>query len=662
MVINLNDSFKRYFPALSEQFSLKEFQKLAVHTILRGHRTLCIMPTGGGKSLIYWLAGLQLDGVTVVVSPLTALIDEQASKIEKQGYSVLTIHAGLDGLKQAEILRKLHRRELNPNFIFVSPERMATDGFFEFCLRERKDDVKLIVIDEIHCVSQWGFSFRPFYKRIPEFLTRVFSVEWPRFLGLTATLNPHEVGDICEAFNIPKASILKDDLLIRSEIELKVQQFVTEEEKEDKLWQLLEIHKGEKVLVYLYRKRNKRGTEDLRDKALEKGFKASNFHGDMSSLERQEIIQAFKNGDLDVVFATNAFGMGIDIPDIRVVIHFMIPESVEQYYQEVGRASRDGEASNAYVLYTNKNIQVKKTHFIDNSFPTVDELKDVHSKITGGILGLRTLQYFENEDVQRCFPYYLDQGILSIRGKAFTNLDVFSKIQSNSLQQLYGLTKNKGTITTLKKSGMEPGDLSSLTYAAVANGEARLSKGFDKCLVIENHYEQIPESTLEKLAEDINEKKHYKHGLLDYFTYLLDNTTTSTELHQEIGLYLGVDKHKAGRIHSTHKGDLVRSKSEVIIANLLFSNRISYEYEKKLVYASNKWIEPDFTISLSGEEVYLEHLGMLGSSSYDERWIKKLNIYNEHFPEQLFTTYEGTTITDQVLSLINNWTRNSDRH
>lgn len=149
-------------------------------------------------------------------------------------------------------------------------------------------------------------------------------------------------------------------------------------------------------------------------------------------------------------------------------------------------------------------------------------------------------------------------------------------------------------------------------------------------------------------------RREYKHGLLDYLIFLISDNTSSNELHQEIGRYLGVEKHMLNRIYSTVKGDRVRSKSEVIIANLLAQNGISYEYEKKLEYEKGKWIEPDFTITLpDGRELYWEHLGMLGVESYDKRWLEKQDIYDNYFSGKLIVTYEGATITDSALDIIN---------
>ncbi|AXI08445.1 ATP-dependent DNA helicase RecQ [Oceanobacillus zhaokaii] len=644
--------FESYFPNLADKFSLRVIQKTATQNLLDGNNTLCIMPTSGGKSLIYWLSGLSLQGITIVISPLIALIDEQASKISEQGYEVLTIHGGISPKKQVDLLKKLANKELNPKFIFISPERMATDGLFEYGMKKRKEDINLIAIDEIHCVSQWGVSFRPFYRRIPEFLNSVFNNNWPRVLGLTATLNANEIKDICSSFHISRKNIIKDHLLVRSEIELKKIKFTNEDEKEEKLWDLLRIHRNEKVLVYLYRKYNKRGTEDLMKTAIEKGYNAVNFHGEMSAKARQEIIQKFKNNDVDVIFATNAFGMGIDIPDIRVVIHFMIPESVEQYYQEVGRAARDGEASNTYLLYTNKNIRVKKTHFIDRSFPSIDKLKDVFKKITGNKTNYKTLPYFNDEDVQLCLPYYLDNDILEIGAKGITTLDIFSEIKDPEIERLYNLTRTKGFISTVKKSGHSPKEVSDKVYSAIINEQVNLSKNLDKSLIVRSKYTELKADQIKILEQYIEDKRTYKHKLLDYFTYLLEVCENSRELHQEIGRYLGVDKHNLNKIYRTRKGDLVRSKSEVIIANLLYEANVNYEYEKKLYYDDQNWIEPDFTIEVGEKDIYWEHLGMIGTETYDKRWLKKIDIYEKYYPDQLEITYENPALSDSARNII----------
>ncbi len=654
--MDISKLFQKYFPKLASEFQLKDFQTTVIDNIVnKGKNTISIMQTGGGKSLIFWLSGLSLNGITIVISPLIALIDEQASKLENSGYSILKLHGRISAKKQIDILKSFYKGELNPNFIFVSPERLATDGFFEFCINHRKNDIKLFVIDEIHCISQWGFSFRPFYKSIPAFLNQVYGETWPLILGLTATINPKELVDISKEFKVEKENILKDDILTRPEIELNIEKVVDENKKEERLWELLDIHKDEKTLVYLYRKYYKRGTEELLEKALQKGHKAMNFHGDMSGDERQKIISDFKNGDKKLIIATNAFGMGIDIPDIKNIIHFMLPESVEQYYQEIGRAARENNSSGrAYLFYSNKNLQVKRTHFINKSFPTIDKIKHTHQKITSkGKIGKLTFKYFQNEDDQSSFAYLIDNDIIKIDSKGFTNLrDIDEKsIKDNEIQQFYDATKTKGIIAISEKLKIEPQYIIKKVYEALVNEKVRIKK-FDKSLIIENFYDNIPNHIINNIENEIEEKKQYKNELLTYFVYLLDNYTRSNEFHQEIGLYIGVPKHKLNRIYKTQKGDLVISKSEVIIANMLYTSKIEYEYEKRLYYTNNKYILPDFTIKYNSKTYYWEHLGLIGVENYDKRWIEKKKIYNEYYPNQLIITYEDVLLSKNVESNI----------
>lgn len=650
-MLNLDEDFRKCFPKLG--FTLSDMQKKVITNVVEKGNTLGIMPTGSGKSAAYWMSAIEMKGISIVISPLTALIEEQAQKIEEQGYEILKIHGGIDALKQISIMTDFANKRTNPKFIFASPEKIATDGYFEYCLKQRKDDIKLIVIDEVHCVSQWGMSFRPFYKRIPDFLDKLYGEgKWARILALTATLNPMELTDICEAFKIKKENIIKQTILMRNEIQLHVMKFINEAEKEDEFWELIKMHRDEKILVYLYRKKGDRGVDGLTQTALDKGYKAALFHGDMSAKERMDVVERFKNNEINIVFATNAFGMGIDIPDIRVVIHFMIPESAEQYYQEVGRAARDGGGANAYLLYSNKNIEVKRTHFIDRSFPTEDKLREVYKNI-GKRAGYRVFQYFDNEDIQECLPYYLKSGLISIVGKGFSGLSELYDIKDPDLQKYYDSTEAKGYVKTMEKNNLTPIELSEVVYRAVFNGDAKLKKALERWLVIEVVETEISDERMRIMLEDIAEKRKYKHGLLDYFVYLVEDNHNTQHLHQEIARYLGMEKYHLNRIYKTFDGNQVRSKSEVIICDLLAKSGIKYEYERLLEYKPGKKINPDFTIFLEGgEELYWEHIGMLGNEQYSDDWAAKMDIYEEYFPGQLLKTYESGAISSDAEKII----------
>ena len=651
-MLNLDNDFKELFP--KQKYTLYDFQKKVISNVVEKDSTLCIMPTGGGKSIIYWMSAAELKGICLVISPLTALIAEQAQKIEEQGYETLVIHGGIDSMKQISILSDFANKKSNPQFLFASPEKIATDGYFEYCMKQRKDEINLIVIDEVHCVSQWGMSFRPFYKRIPNFLDKLYGEgKWARILALTATLNPMELTDICDSFRIKKENILKQTILMRSEIQLHIMKFVTENEKEEKFWDLIKMHRDEKILVYLYRKKGDRGVEGLAQAALDRGYKAAEFHGEMTANERMEIIKQYKSGEINMIFATNAFGMGIDIPDIRVVIHFMIPESAEQYYQEVGRAARDGGGANAYLLYSNKNVDVKRTYFIDRSFPTEDKLREVYKNI-GKRAGCRVFQYFDNDDIQECLPYYMKCGLITIVGKGFSGLSELYNINDPELKKYYDSTEAKGYVKTMKKNGLTPQELSETVYRAVLTGNAKLNKALERWLVLEISDTQISDQQMKIMLDDISEKRNYKHGLLDYFVYLIEDNPNSQHLHQEIARYLGMNKYHLNRIYKTIDGNYVRSKSEVIICDLLAKSGMKYEYERLLEYEPGKVINPDFTITLDdGRILFWEHIGMLGNEKYSEDWSNKMDIYEKYYPGQLIKTYESGAISRDAEKMIN---------
>ncbi len=648
---NLDNDFKKYFPSL--KFDLYDFQKMAISKVINSDSTLCIKPTGGGKSVIYWMSALECSNISIVVSPLIALIDEQAGKLEAHGYSTLVLHAGIDSKKQIKILSDFAKGIISPRFIFASPEKFATDGYFEYCLKQRRDDIGLMVIDEVHCVSQWGISFRPFYRRIPAFLDNLFEgTSWCKILALTATLNPYELIDICREFKINKEDIIKEKILLRSEIQLHTKQFLNENEKEEYFWKLIERHAGEKTLVYIYRKLDDRGVEGMCEKALEKGYKAAFFHGELTAKERAEIIKQYRNDEIDIIFATNAFGMGVDIPDIRTVIHFMIPESAEQYYQEIGRAARDGNGANAYLLYSNKNIEVKRKHYIDRSFPTEEEIRNTFTKVSSRI-GYCTLPYFEDEDIQKCLPYYLESGLLTIKAKGFSGLKDVYDIKDEKLQALYDSTKTKGYVRILKTNDLDAKVFADMVYSNLLSDNLKLRKALEKWLIIDVAFEDIDDEHMKTITNSIEEKKAYKYELLDYFVYLLSECRDSASLHQEIARYLGMDKYDLKRIYKTLDGNMVRSKSEVIICDLLSQSGLKYKYEELLEYAPGKQINPDFTVYLSDNTVvYWEHVGCLGLDDYDFNWEYKLAIYNKYFPGKLYKTYETGALSNDAKNLI----------
>lgn len=367
------DILSRYFPEID---GFRDIQEVVIESIVSGKSSICLMPTGGGKSLIFQVAGLKIGKTTIIISPLKALMEQLNDRLNSKGLKSYVFHSGIDYKKQYSMISSLFKNDY-PAFIFLSPERISFDGYLEYILKMNREKIGLIVVDEAHCISQWGYSFRPFYKNIPDFLNNVFNNTWPTLLCLTATLNPKDLDEIKADFNI--TNIVKSKALLRKNISISFEQFDSEEDKKERLHEILEQHKGEKILVYNHRKKSDYGTEKLSAYFQERGFNCDYFDADRADGQKADVLDKFIDGSINIVFATSAFGMGIDIPDIRYVIHFLIPGSVEQYYQEIGRAGRDGKQSLAILLYSPVNIRFRKS-MIKAGLPDAAKISDVYEK------------------------------------------------------------------------------------------------------------------------------------------------------------------------------------------------------------------------------------------------------------------------------------------
>lgn len=638
--------FERHFRCLVEG-AVRPEQRQVIRSVLEGRNTLALMPTGAGKSLCYWIAGKALGGTTLVISPLMALMDEQAGKLAQCGCSVTTLHSDMDPRKQYDELISLYNGQA-PDFIFLSPERLATDGFLEFVLKSRSRSIKLVVVDEAHCISQWGFDFRPFYKEIPPFLSHVFGESArPPVLGLSATMNPADVSQMRSDFGIGPEEVKRSNVLLRHEIDLRVSKVGKEIEKEELLWQTLEAHRDDKMLVYVEKKKGERGVEELSKEAVGRGFRADHFHADLSSPAKLDVVQRFRSGETSLVFATSAFGMGIDIPDIRGILHYSLPGSIEQFYQQTGRGGRDGKPSWSLLIYSDKNVDYRRSFFIEKAFPTSEQVEEAFSRLSDKRIGKRTFDYFVDETLGTAFHYLVRAGVIRVVCKGLVNLGVFSPTKSGSAPEFEALksaTRTGLLIATAKKTGRAEDDILETVYRRLAEGRLRADRTPAKCLIVESFSEELPEGVLAQIERDIEEKKEYKNGLLDEFVRLLEGYTDSQHLHQDIGAYLGVGSFQLGRLYQTLSGDMVRSKSEVIIANILYERQIPFQYEAPLV-VDGQCYSPDFTISWAGKTYYWEHLGLLEQEQYQGDWRAKETMYKAHFPDALITTVESSTLS-----------------
>lgn len=334
--------------------------------VAMGHDALLVMPTGAGKSLCYQVPGLSLGGRCLVIGPLIALMDDQVSQLQSKGLSAEAIHSGKTREQSRNICIDYMQGRLE--FLFIAPERLGVPGFLDFLSKHKPS---LVVIDEAHCISQWGHDFRFDYRRLSE---RLPSLKPAPVLALTATATSMVQADIIEQLGLsqPKKHIKG---FRRTNIAIEVGQ-VSKPQRKDAALSILQDPNRLPCVIYAPTRNEAEATA----KFLSDSCKVSAYHAGMEAEQRARIQDDFLSGRSDVIVATVAFGMGIDKPNVRTVIHMAVPGSVEGYYQEIGRAGRDGEFSKAFLFHSFADV---KTHeyFQNRNYPEASELKQILSKI-----------------------------------------------------------------------------------------------------------------------------------------------------------------------------------------------------------------------------------------------------------------------------------------
>lgn len=343
--------------------SFREPQKEIIKSILQGNDVLAILPTGAGKSICYQLPSLILEGLTIVISPLISLMQDQVNQIKDKIPSAY-LNSFQTYNEQQVVSAKILDGKIK--LLYVSPEKFNTDNFRELI---KKTKVSLIAVDEAHCISQWGHDFRPSYLNIPE----VFN-EIPRCIvaAFTATATPEVRADIIQRLNLQTPKIFVKGFY-RPNIYIEV---IKIRNRVEKIYDLLNEINGAKIIYCQTRK----DTEELNEKLLKRNFASLPYHAGMTKDERKTIQEFFTENKSEIIVATNAFGMGINKPDIRAVIHFGMPGSIESYYQEIGRAGRDNFKSFAYLLFQNSDRKIHE-YFVQNSFPERKTILNFYNRI-----------------------------------------------------------------------------------------------------------------------------------------------------------------------------------------------------------------------------------------------------------------------------------------
>ncbi len=428
----IHDILKRYWG----YDSFRPRQEEIIMSVLDGRDTLGLLPTGGGKSLTFQVPAMVFEGITLVVTPLISLMKDQVDNLRAAGIRAVCLHSGLS---RAEHRLALDRCRLGKaKLMYVSPEKLQSATFID---QLRSMDVSFLVVDEAHCISQWGYDFRPSYLKIS--LIRELFPDIP-VLALTASATPVVVDDIMDKLgfkerNVYARSFSRDNLsyIVRNDFD-----------KERRLINVLTNTSGS-AIVYV---RSRRRTREIADMLVRNGISADYYHAGLDATEKNEKQNNWKTDGVRVMVATNAFGMGIDKPDVRTVVHYDIPSSLEEYYQEAGRAGRDGKEAFA-VLLVSRADKGRLTRMLSEMFPPKDFIRRVY-ELAGNFVNVAVGDGY-NSVYEFNFALFLktyDLPPLTTRSamRLLTQAQYFEFVEEVTMQSRVMITANKSELYSVK--------------------------------------------------------------------------------------------------------------------------------------------------------------------------------------------------------------------